>query len=155
MHFTSWTLELALLQGVFAWAYLVGFYLVRKPGSLLIVGVIEASVQVLMGSTHGTDALGWGLAQGLAAEVIMALALYRSLNPLLFLVAGAAAALLRSLWTAYIWQGWATPDLVQQYQSALPFIALAGVVVSGLVGFLGGASLARLGILPAPSPQSQ
>ena len=30
----------AALQGVFMWAYLLAFFLVRKPGSMLIIGLI-------------------------------------------------------------------------------------------------------------------
>ncbi len=53
----------ALLQGAFMWAYILAMWLVRKPGAALLVGVIESSVEVLLGNPAGIGTLGWGSAR--------------------------------------------------------------------------------------------
>jgi len=63
----------AALQGAFMWAYLLAFFLVKKPGSMLIVGLLETAIEALLGNPSGVATLGWGLMQGLGAEVVMAI----------------------------------------------------------------------------------
>ena len=38
----------AALQGAFMWGYLLAFFLVRKPGSMLIVGLLETAIEALL-----------------------------------------------------------------------------------------------------------
>jgi len=63
----------AMLQGAFMWAYILAMWLVRKPGAALIVGIIEASTEILLGNAAGIGTLGWGITQGLAIEAVMAI----------------------------------------------------------------------------------
>src|SRR3990172_11549608 len=66
----------ALLQGAFMWAYVLAVWLVRKPGAALAVGLIEAAVEILLGNAAGVGTLGWGITQGLAIEVVIAIPNY-------------------------------------------------------------------------------
>jgi hypothetical protein len=87
----------AALQGTFMWAYLLSYFLVRKSGSMLIVGIIEASVEALLGNQAGLSTLGWGITQGLAAEVVMWFANYSKFGWLAFGLAGAGAPIWNAL----------------------------------------------------------
>ena len=83
----------ALLQGAFMWAYILAMWLVRKPGTALLVGLIEAVVEILLGNAAGVGTLGWGLFQGLGIEAVMAICNYSKFGLISAICAGAAASL--------------------------------------------------------------
>ncbi len=143
----GWPLTDALWQGLYAWAYLLAYYLVRKPGCLLVIGVLETAVQVLLGSAQGAQTIGWGLAQGLGAELILALSGYRGGHVIFFLIAGALAAQLRTVWTLYAFENNGSTEAMRQYWQAVPFNLLSGAAFSGLVGYLVGLGVTRTGLI--------
>jgi len=139
----------AALQGAFMWAYLLAFFLVRKPGSMLIVGLLETAIEALLGNPSGVATLGWGLTQGLGAEIVMAICNYGNFGWLAFGLAGAAASQLGTVWTAYLF-GWDTSaDVVRQYWIAAPINMVSGFVISGLLGWWLGKMIARTGLVRA------
>jgi len=139
----------AALQGAFMWAYLLAFFLVRKPGSMLIVGLLETAIEALLGNPSGIATLGWGLTQGLAAEAVMAICNYTKAGWLAFGLAGAAASQFGTVWTAYLF-GWdTTPEVIQQYWLAAPINLISGFILSGLLGFALGKMIARTGLVRA------
>ncbi len=141
----------ALLQGAFMWAYLLAFFLIRKPGAMLAVGLIETAIEGFLGNPSGLATLGWGLTQGLGAELVMALAMYQDFGWLAFGLAGAAASQFGTVWTAYLF-GWdSTPAVVQQYWTAAPINMISGFVLSGLLGWWLGKLIARTGLVRAAS----
>ncbi len=141
----------ALLQGAFMWAYLLAFFLIRKPGSMLAVGLIETAIEGFLGNPSGLATLGWGLTQGLGAELVMAIANYQDFGWLAFGLAGAAASQFGTVWTAYLF-GWdSTPAVVQQYWMAAPINLISGFIISGLLGWWLGKLIARTGLVRAAS----
>jgi len=72
------------LAGTFA--YLV----VRKPGAAVLAEVAASTVSALLGSEWGISTLWYGLLQGLGAEIVFALFLYRSVSASLGVVSLAA-----------------------------------------------------------------
>src|SRR5512147_1990477 len=82
----------ALLQGAFMWAYILAMWLVRKPGTALLVGLIEAATEILLGNPAGVGTVGWGLFQGLGIEAVMAICNYGKFGVLTAILAGAAAS---------------------------------------------------------------
>ncbi len=139
----------ALLQGAFMWGYLLAFFLVRKPGSMLIVGLLETAVEALLGNPSGIATLGWGLTQGLGAEIVMAFCNYGNFGWLAFALAGAAASQFGTVWTAYLF-GWdATASVVKQYWLAAPINMLSGFVLSGLLGWWLGKMISKTGLVRA------
>ncbi len=141
----------ALLQGAFMWAYLLAFFLIRKPGSMLAVGLIETAIEGFLGNPSGLATLGWGLTQGLGAELVMAIANYQDFGWLAFGLAGAAASQFGTVWTAYLF-GWdSTPAVVQQYWLAAPINMISGFIISGLLGWWLGKLIARTGLVRAAS----
>lgn len=137
----------AALQGAFMWAYLLAFFLVRKPGSMLIVGLLETAVEALIGSPAGVATLGWGFTQGIAAEIVMAIAGYQNFSALAFALAGAASAQFGTVWTAYLF-GWdSSAQVVGQYWLATPIVLISGAILSGLLGYWIGKAIARTGLV--------
>lgn len=139
----------AALQGAFMWAYLLAYYLVRKPGSMLIVGLIETGMEALLGNPSGVATLGWGLTQGIAAEIVMAFCNYSKFGWWAFLLAGMATSQFGTIWTAWLF-GWdSTPEVVGQYWMATPINMISGAIFSGLLGWWLGKMIERTGLVRA------
>lgn len=135
----------ALLQGSFMWAYVLVVWLIRKPGAALALGIIEASVEILLGNASGVGTLGWGISQGLAIEVVMAIAMYAKFDLVAALCAGAASSQFGTVWTA-IFFGW-DPAYASDVWMAVPVNLLSGIILSGLVGYLLAQAIARTGLV--------
>jgi energy-coupling factor transport system substrate-specific component len=137
----------AALQGAFMWAYLLAYYLVRKPGSMLLVALVETAMEALLGNPSGFATLGWGLTQGIAAEAVMAFVNYSQFGWWAFALAGAASSQFGTVWTAYLF-GWdSTPAVVQQYWMAAPINLISGALLSGLLGLWLGKMIERTNLL--------
>lgn len=137
----------AALQGAFMWAYLLAFFLVRKPGVMLAVGLIETGMEAILGNPSGVSTLGWGLTQGIGAEVVMAFVMYGNFSWWAFALAGAAASQFGTVWTAYLF-GWdSTPEIVAQYWQAAPINMISGAIISGVLGWWLGKMVERSGLL--------
>lgn len=141
----------AALQGTFMWAYLLAYFLVRKSGSMLIVGLIEAAVEALLGNQAGLSTLGWGFTQGLAAEIVMWFANYGKFGWLAFALAGAGASQFGTLWS-YILYGWSS---LTDYLIAVPINLISGFVFSGLLGYWLGKLIENTGLLRATRRQQR
>ncbi len=142
----------AALQGAFMWAYLLAYFLVRKPGTMLMVGLIETAIEAVLGNPSGIQTLGWGFTQGVGAEVVMAITGYSSFSPIAFALAGAAASQFGTVWTAYLF-GWdSTPEIVNQYWLAAPINLISGAILSGLLGYWIGQAVAKTGLVRSARP---
>jgi energy-coupling factor transport system substrate-specific component len=135
----------AALQGTFMWAYILAYFLVRKSGSMLIIGVIEAGVEALLGNQAGLSTLGWGITQGIGAEVVMWLCNYGKFGWLALGLAGAGASQFGTLWS-FILYGWSS---LTDYLIAAPINLISGFIFSGLLGFGLGKMIENTGLLRA------
>ena len=135
----------AALQGTFMWAYLLAYFLVRKSGSMLIIGVVEAAVEALLGNQAGFNTLGWGITQGLGAEVVMWFCNYGKFGWLAFGLAGAGASQFGTVWS-FILYGWSS---LQDYLVAAPINLVSGFVFSGLLAFGLGKLIENTGLVRA------
>ncbi|MEN6482637.1 MAG: ECF transporter S component [Anaerolineaceae bacterium] len=135
----------ALLQGSFMWAYILAMWLVRKPGTALIVGVIEAATEILMGNAAGVGTLGWGLLQGLGIEIVMAFSNYMKYDILIAILAGAAASQLGTVWSSILY-GW-DPATAKDVWMAIPINLISGAILSGLLGYYLSKAIARTGLI--------
>lgn len=141
----------AALQGTFMWAYLLAYFLVRKSGAMLIVGVIEAAVEALLGNQAGLSTLGWGITQGIGAEVVMWFANYGKFGWLAFALAGAGASQFGTLWS-FILYGWSS---LTDYLIAVPINLVSGFIFSGLLGYWLGKLIENTGLLRATRRQQR
>jgi energy-coupling factor transport system permease protein len=137
----------AMLQGAFMWAYILAIWLVRKPGAALAIGVIEASVEILLGNAAGIGTLGWGITQGLAIEAVMAISGYARFDIVTAILAGAASSQFGTIWTAILF-GW-DPASASAVWMAMPINLISGAVLSGLVGFLLAQGIRKTGLVRA------
>jgi energy-coupling factor transport system substrate-specific component len=137
----------ALLQGAFMWAYILVVWLVRKPGAALILGIIETAVEVLLGNASGIGTIGWGVAQGLGVEIVMALTMYAHYDIVTAICAGAAASQLGTVWTAQLF-GW-DPAFASDVWLAVPINLISGAILSGVIGFLLARAIGRTGLVRA------
>lgn len=135
----------AALQGTFMWAYILAYFLVRKSGSMLIIGIIEASVEALLGNQAGLSTLGWGITQGIGAEVVMAFCMYTKFGWLALGLAGAGASQFGTVWS-FILYGWSS---LTDYLIAAPINLISGFIFSGLLGYFLGTMIAKTGLLRA------
>ena len=135
----------ALLQGAFMWAYVLAVWLVRKPGAALIIGIIETSVEVLLGNASGIGTLGWGFFQGVAIEMVMAFSMWKNYSIWAAIAAGAAASQLGTVWTA-IFYGW-DPSYASDVWMAIPINLISGAILSGLLGYYLAKAVAKTGLV--------
>ncbi|MES2867055.1 MAG: ECF transporter S component, partial [Actinomycetota bacterium] len=63
--------------GIWLIGGVIGGLVIRKPGAALVVEVVAAIVSMLIGNVWGVSTVLSGLVQGLGAELIFALFLYR------------------------------------------------------------------------------
>lgn len=78
-----------LITGIWLIGGPIGGLIVRKPGAAILVEVIAASVSAALGSQWGISTLYSGLAQGLGAEIIFALFVYRRFSLTIAALSGA------------------------------------------------------------------
>ncbi|MBK9210419.1 MAG: ECF transporter S component [Anaerolineales bacterium] len=133
----------AALQGTFMWAYVLAYFLVRKSGTMLIIGLIEATVEALLGNQAGLSTLGWGISQGIGAEVVMAFCMYSKFGWLALGLAGAGASQFGTVWS-FILYGWTS---LQDYLIAAPINMISGFIFSGLLGYYLGKMIEKTGLL--------
>lgn len=80
-----------LITGIWLIGGPIGGLIVRKPGAAILVEVIAASVSAALGSQWGISTLYSGLAQGLGADIIFALFVYRRFSLTIAALSGAGA----------------------------------------------------------------
>lgn len=136
------------LQGLGGGVWLVGgtitALIVRKPGAALFGEVVAASVSALLGAQWGLLTLESGLVQGLAAELVFALFLYRVWSWPVAVLAGAAAGLAMAINDLILWYAGAdTPFAVIYTISGV----LGGAVIAGFLAWLLVRGIARTGAL--------
>lgn len=141
----------ALLAGPWLLAGVVGGLIIRRPGAAFATEFIAAAVSTIVvgGTQWGFSVFASGFFQGLGAELIVLLFLYRRFTLPVAALMGALAGVAEALyeWSAY----YADWDL--GYRLAyLGFFALSGAVVAGAGGWLLVRALARAGVLDAFGP---
>jgi energy-coupling factor transport system substrate-specific component len=135
----------ALFHGIWLFPGVLVALIVRKPGAALYGELVAASASVLISGTEwGPLTLLSGLVQGLGAELVLALLLYRMWGLVPAILAGAGAGV-----------GMVVLDLILWYPGAAIEFALiysvsgiiSGAVFAGLGSWLIVRGLARTGAL--------
>ncbi|GAB3589671.1 hypothetical protein GCM10027446_02710 [Angustibacter peucedani] len=138
------TPAVALLGGVWLLPGVLGGLVVRRPGAATFVELVAAVVSALIGSQWGFSVVWYGLVEGLGAEIVLALLLYRRFGLPTAVASGAVAGLVISTCdlTLYYTTQSATWNLV--YAGLL---ALSGAVVAGGGSWALTRALAGTGVL--------
>lgn len=140
-----------LLVGPWLVAGVVGGLIIRRPGAALVTEIIAAAVSALVpgGTQWGMSVLVSGFWQGLGAELILAILLYKRFGVVAAAFAGALAGAFEA---GYEWQSY-YPDWEWPYRFAhLGFIMTSGAIVAGVGGWALTRALARAGVLDSFGP---
>lgn len=134
----------ALMYAVWLFpAVLVGL-VVRKPGAALYGELVAAAVSALLGGMWGWTALAWGLVQGLGAEIVFAILLYRAWGLLPAILAGMGAGVGLVIMDLTFYYAGTRPEFMVVYAvSAI----VSGALIAGLGSWLLVRGLARTGAL--------
>jgi energy-coupling factor transport system permease protein len=133
-----------LLGGGWLFAGVLGGLIIRKPGAAIYTELLAAVVSTLIGNQWGPLTLVSGVVQGLGAEIVFALVLYRHYRLVVALAAGAVAGLALAVNDLILWYpGAATAFATTYVISAI----VSGIVLAGLLSWLAMRGLARAGAL--------
>jgi len=125
-------------------AGVLGALIIRKPGAAVYTEVVAATVSALIGTQWGWLTIEAGIVQGLGAELVFALFLYRNWRLPVALLAGAGAGLAMAVNDLVIWYPGAAPTFATIY---LISAVIGGAVLAGGLAWLAMRGLARAGAL--------
>jgi energy-coupling factor transport system substrate-specific component len=132
-----------LLNGPWLIAGPLAGLVVRKPGAAVYAELVAAALELLILPTYGPVVLLSGLLQGLGAEVVLALVLYRRFGPVVAVLAGAGAGVAESVLDLIAYYPGSKPAFVLGYSLST---VVSGAVI-GLVAWLLVRALAATGVL--------
>lgn len=134
-----------LLDGPWLFAGVLGALIIRKPGAAIYTETLAAVVSALIGNQWGGFlTLEAGLVQGLGAELVFLVFLYRVWNLPVAMLAGAGAALLGGINNLLLWwPGSDTPFVVTYLISTV----VSGALLAGALSWLVMRGLAATGAL--------
>ncbi|MBF4576666.1 MULTISPECIES: ECF transporter S component [unclassified Frondihabitans] len=134
-----------LLAGGWLFAGVLGGLVIRKPGAALYTEIVAAVVSMLVGTQWGFSTLIWGILEGLGAELLFAVLLYRSWRLGAALLAGMGAGLAAGLLdTNFSSVAAYAPEFKVIY---LVSSVVSGAVLAGLLSWLAVRGLAASGAL--------
>ena len=136
----------ALLAGMWLFPAVLGALIIRKPGAALFCETVAAVVSSFMGSEYGWTVLASGLVQGLGAELVFAIFLYKAWGLPVALLAGAVTGLFGGINDAFIF-AWFDEYTLAMKLFYVAAMALSGLVIAGLLSWLATRALARTGAL--------
>lgn len=119
----------AAFVGVWLIPAVLGGLVVRRPGAAVYTELVAATVSALVGNQWGFATVWYGLLEGLGAEVVFALVLYRRWGLPVALGAGAAAGAVVGVLDSFVYY----PEFSTAYKAAyLGLAVLSGLVIAGL-----------------------
>jgi energy-coupling factor transport system permease protein len=134
----------ALLAGGWLFAGVLTALVIRKPGAALYGELVAATVSALVGNQWGVLTLESGLVQGLGAELVFAVFLYRRWGLSVAMIAGAVAGLALAINDLILWYPGSSNTFAAIYTvSAI----VSGALVAGLLSWFAVRGLAKTGAL--------
>ena len=133
--------------GIWLLGGVVGGLVIRKPGAALVVEVVAAIVSMLIGNIWGVSTVLEGIAQGLGAELIFAIFVYRRFSLPVAALAGVAAA--AGAWLFELFYG-SSPNILKSVEFNaiyLGTLVVSGALLAGVLGWLLVRALAATGAL--------
>ena len=134
----------ALAGGGWLFAGVLTALVIRKPGAALYGELVAAVVSALVGNQWGVLTIESGLVQGVAAELVFAILLYRRWNLGVAILAGAAAGLALAINDRFLWY----PDATSAFFAVYTVSAIiSGAVIAGALSWFVVRGLAKTGAL--------
>jgi energy-coupling factor transport system permease protein len=134
----------AVMYGVWLAPGVAGALIIRKPGAALYTELVASVVEALLGSAWGLSVIAYGVAQGMAPELVFAAFAYRSWRLPVSVLAGAAAGAAAAILDLVYYYGAWRSDWKLTY--VLVVMASSAVIAGGGALALVRA-LARTGVL--------
>ena len=135
-----------LYTGGWLMAGVLGGLIIRKPGAALYFEVLAAAVSGVLGTQFGLSVLLSGAIQGLGAELVFLLFLYRKFTLPVALLAGLGSGLFLGASESILYM----PEWAFQWQALYTVFAMvSGLLLAGLLSWLAVRALARTGVLSA------
>jgi len=135
-----------LYTGGWLIAGVLGGLIIRKPGAALYCEVLAAAVSGVLGTQFGLSVLLSGAIQGLGAELVFLLFLYRKFTLPVALLAGLGSGLFLGASESILYM----PEWALQWQALYTvFAGVSGLVLAGLLSWLAVRALAKTGVLSA------
>lgn len=131
--------------GIWLLGGVLGGLIIRKPGAAVFVEVFAACVSAAIGNQWGITTIYSGLAQGLGAELIFAVFMYRRFGAGVAMLSGVGAAS-----GAWLLEFFAFGNIAKTFAfNATYYVSLvvSGVVLAGVLGFVLVKALAKTGAL--------
>lgn len=133
-----------LYLGIWLFPGVLGALIIRKPGAAIYTELVAAVISAFVGSAWGISVIWYGLFEGLGAEIVFAVLLYRRFGLPVAGLAGAGAGVAA-----------ATMDLITYYPAFpigqklayLVTVVLSGILIAGIGSWVLARSLARTGVL--------
>ncbi|KJL26634.1 putative HMP/thiamine permease protein YkoE [Microbacterium azadirachtae] len=133
-----------LVGGGWLFAGVLTALIIRKPGAALYGELLAASVSALIGNQWGALTLESGIVQGLGAELVFAIFLYKRWGLPIAILAGAASGLALAINDLILWYpGSGTMFTVIYTVSAV----VSGAVVAGVLAWFVVKAIAKTGAL--------
>ncbi|MFT0762075.1 ECF transporter S component [Scrofimicrobium sp. R131] len=136
-----------LVNGIWYLGGPLGGLIIRKPGAALFVEVVAATVSMALGSQWAIETLFSGIAQGLGAELIFALFLYRRFGAGVAALSGLGAATGAMILELFVGS---TPNIAYAPIRLFTYwttSSLSGIVLAGLLAWVLTRALAQTGVL--------
>lgn len=118
-----------ILVGVWLLPGVLGGLIIRRPGAALYTELVAATLSAVLGNQWGFATVWYGLLEGLGAEVVFALLLFRRWGLGAALGAGAGAGVVVGLLDSFVYYPAFSPGYKTVYVAAT---VVSGVVVAGL-----------------------
>lgn len=134
-----------LVSGIWFMGGPLGMLIIRKPGAAIFVETVAAIVSMAIGSQWGLETVLSGFIQGLGAELIFALLLYRSFGVLTAALSGAGAGLAAMVLELFTSGNLAKGFLFNGIYWSCSIIS--GIVLAGLLSWALTRALAKTGVL--------
>lgn len=133
-----------ILVGVWLLPGVLGGLILRRPGAAVYTELVAATVSALVGNQWGFATVWYGLLEGLGAEVVFALLLFRRWGLPAALAAGAGAGVVVGMLDAFVYY----PTFGAGYKLAyIVATVVSGVVIAGLGSWALTRALAATGAL--------
>lgn len=133
-----------LVNGVWFMGGPLGAIIIRKPGAAMFVELLAASVSAALGTVWGIETLYSGFAQGLGAELIFLLVIYRRFNLTLTMISGALAGVGAVVLEYFL------GNIAKGLEYNLIYLAtstISGAILGGLLAWVLMRALAQTGAL--------
>ncbi|MDY3127253.1 MAG: ECF transporter S component [Corynebacterium sp.] len=134
-----------LAAGLWLIGGVIGGLVIRKPGAAIYVETLAACMSAALGSQWGIETLYSGIMQGLGAEIVVAIFLYRRFSLLVAGLAGAGAGV-----GAYVVELFTSANFAKSVEFNVIYLsclAISGFLLAGMLGYFTVQALAKTGAL--------